>query len=124
MIKIKPSYMLLTGLYMAQVRDRKTNIDRSREALEACYLYESKGIIKDGWRLDGKQLFNENNEINAYALGKWMLDINMAQIQEDIRNGAAAKCEFMECEYFWYYWPRVKDIVIPPENGLFNKNPF
>lgn len=121
-MKIKPQYLQLAALYSSQVRGMQ-DLDSSRGALEACFMYESQGVVLDGWTLSNNDLRNSAGQLNAYLLGKWMLDINMASIVEDIRNGVMAKAEFMDCEYAWYYWPRVVHIHIPAENGVFSKNP-
>ncbi len=68
-------------------------LDFSDEAAEAMFNYESKGIgnVSYQQKVDGK--------FNGFAVGKHLMDIQMAMWREDLNNTfMLTKCELLEDE--------------------------
>lgn len=62
----------------------------SKEKLIEMYEFESTGKTKEGFTT-----FTEMKKNNGYAFGKWLRDIDVANIREDIESGLFAKIEFL-----------------------------
>lgn len=56
-------------------------------ALVEMFEYESIG--------NNALLFSQLKQRNGYALGKWLRDLDVSQMQEDITNGDFCKAEFL-----------------------------
>lgn len=62
----------------------------TKEDLVELYAFESRG--------EGTRDFYAMRQTNGFALGKWLRDIDIAQIREDMQNGLFLPIEFLGLE--------------------------
>lgn len=90
-IKLKRKYLLKAALFR-RLGTLYLNCDKSderfnREHLMELYIYESTG--------KSDKPYDDMKKTNGYAIGKWLRDIDVANIKHGIECGDFAKCEFL-----------------------------
>lgn len=97
-LKITKKYLRLAATYRRFSDRTNPYWDFSVSALVECFNHESNG-----------GLFSANN---GYVNGKWNKDLTFAMQLEDIRNGYAAKVEFINSTNRWWIDPALATVVV------------
>ena len=117
--KAKRRYLRLAALYRRAANRNDPGLDFSEAALMACRQYESTGKPPPGLVVDTyKGMVMPCGRINGYLLGKWMLDISVADAKREVQSGNFAKIEFYKGPTAWY-WRSVLNSVKVPVEGYF-----
>ena len=91
-VKLSKQYMLQAALFrrtaMRHMNWSKSDPRFSADMLIELYRYESTG--------EANRHYDAMKRDNGYAMGKWMRDIDVANIKQGIKCGDFAKIEFLE----------------------------
>jgi hypothetical protein len=96
---ISKSYLRRASVYR-RIVGKDSGYDFSRNALVACYGYESVGGIQP-------------HKNNGYYCGKRGLDITISNWIEDIEKGDFCKAEFYTPITRWYAEPALRNVIAP-----------
>lgn len=83
---VSKKYAVKAALYRRLARKSGMSLDYSLDALLELHDFESRGVGDS---------FSVIKKTNGYAYGKWLRDIDVAQITEGISSGDFCKAEFL-----------------------------
>ena len=92
-------WLRMCGMYerFAKGELRQTNLDYSSKAKKDLFIFESRG---EGKQLKGNNIFRVG-KLNAFAYGKWLMDITVAMWTEDL-DKYITKNELLEEYPKWF----------------------
>jgi len=85
---ITKKYALKAAMYRRLARKQGMDLDFSEESLFEMFDFESIGA-------QGRS-FDELKYHNGYAYGKWLRDLDVSQMVQDVRTGDFCKAEFLK----------------------------
>lgn len=98
---VSKKYALKAARYRRVAKTHNKNLDFCYEALLAQFNYESKGI----GRVD--------KHTNGYTYGKWLVDLSVSMMFEDINRGDFCKYDFLRTSIDRIHNKKVLELFIP-----------